>query len=1107
MQDIAKQITEDITSYLKTPRWYNAVTLEERLASPLHGELTCALDEQAISAQALKKLLRWKEQAPFEKDSFFAERLTMDKITERELLALLDEPIEVLQERMSQTSLPNWLVELVHNIETDSSIEAIAHMFKGTEGVPDVYAILQPFYPLLQSSVERFQQGISALREQYRYLPFDPDTLLALLLPNLARQLTPKLSRTVVLELNIARLRGQLQGSTPKERYRYYLKHLSQPENLQTFLEEYSILARQLMVTMKLWVDCNLEFARALSTDWEQILETFEPEQEPGILTEVAGGAGDTHRNGHSVMILTFHSGWQLVYKPRSLSVDQHFQELLTWLNARGDHPAFRIVKIIDRATYGWMEFVRDRECTSEEEVRRFYERQGGYLALLYALDAVDFHAENVIAAGEHPLLIDLEALFHSRVKVEYAADLKRPAQETMTHSVMQIALLPQRFWSNDEFEGIDMSGLGKTEGQLSPRPVPQWESMGTDEMKLVREHVKMSGNKNCPKFRGQNVQALDYIESIVTGFTAMYWLLVKCRDEFAVEMLPRFACDEVRFIARATRTYAMLLSESFHPNILRDALKRERFFDRLWIAIEHQPYLQRLIPAERLDLFRGDIPLFTTYPNSRDLFTSQGECISAFFSEPSIEVVRKRLYQLGEVDLHRQIWMIRAAFTSTPMEIMPASPSTLPSHTLLPLVNRERLLAEASAIGDRLCEIALQDGDAADWIGLTFFQEREWSIAPAGIDLYSGLPGIILFLSYIGENTGKKRYTRYAKEALKPLRVMITNSVLSSGQINIGAFNGIGSCIYLFSQLAKLWNDPSFLQEAEALVQFLPEWIAKDDQFDIMDGSAGCIVSLLSLYAVSPSPLLLAMAIQCGDHLLASAQSMENGIGWKTLRQQTPLTGFSHGAAGIAYSLLKLAAACGEERFRNAACEALTYERSLFSTELHNWLDLRRNAQKQSKQPAADEGQASRGALSWSHGAPGIALARLASLRYMDDEITRQEIEIALTVLLEEGIGYHHEHIGPNHALAHGDFGNLETLLVATQVLDVAHLHAAREHIVAQLLESINRCGWVMGVPLNVETPGLMTGLAGIGYELLRLATPERVPSVLLLAPPSGRI
>lgn len=42
-------------------------------------------------------------------------------------------------------------------------------------------------------------------------------------------------------------------------------------------------------------------------------------------------------------------------------------------------------------------------------------------------------------------------------------------------------------------------------------------------------------------------------------------------------------------------------------------------------------------------------------------------------------------------------------------------------------------------------------------------------------------------------------------------------------------------------------------------------------------------------------------------------------------------------------------------------------------------------------------------------------------------------------------------------------------------------------------------------GVPFNVETPGLMTGLAGIGYGLLRLADPQNVPSVLLLELPLG--
>jgi lantibiotic modifying enzyme len=136
---------------------------------------------------------------------------------------------------------------------------------------------------------------------------------------------------------------------------------------------------------------------------------------------------------------------------------------------------------------------------------------------------------------------------------------------------------------------------------------------------------------------------------------------------------------------------------------------------------------------------------------------------------------------------------------------------------------------------------------------------------------------------------------------------------------------------------------------------------------------------------------------------------------------------------------------------------------------------------------------------VAWCHGAPGIGLSRLASLRYIDDATTREEITIALKTTLAQGFGR-------NHSLCHGDLGNLETLLTATSILDEPEYHEQLERFTAMLFESIEDAGWITGVPQGVETPGLMTGLAGIGYELLRLAAPERVPSVLLLAPPTSQ-
>jgi hypothetical protein len=42
-----------------------------------------------------------------------------------------------------------------------------------------------------------------------------------------------------------------------------------------------------------------------------------------------------------------------------------------------------------------------------------------------------------------------------------------------------------------------------------------------------------------------------------------------------------------------------------------------------------------------------------------------------------------------------------------------------------------------------------------------------------------------------------------------------------------------------------------------------------------------------------------------------------------------------------------------------------------------------------------------------------------------------------------------------------------------------------------------------LQGAAWRAETPGLMTGLAGVGLGLLRLYDPERVPSVLVLESP----
>jgi lantibiotic modifying enzyme len=85
---------------------------------------------------------------------------------------------------------------------------------------------------------------------------------------------------------------------------------------------------------------------------------------------------------------------------------------------------------------------------------------------------------------------------------------------------------------------------------------------------------------------------------------------------------------------------------------------------------------------------------------------------------------------------------------------------------------------------------------------------------------------------------------------------------------------------------------------------------------------------------------------------------------------------------------------------------------------------------------------------------------------------------------------------------LCHGDLGNLEFLLAASNYTNM-ELKVSIEHRLQDTIEAITNYGYRCGNILGAESPGLMTGIAGIGYELLRLAEPTKVPSVLTLSAP----
>jgi type 2 lantibiotic biosynthesis protein LanM len=1068
--------------------WYNALTATERRQAA-----TDTTPPAGDFARARRRLDRWRGQVPFNLEAtLFTERLAADGYDESSLLNALAMEGPELRQRVTQA--PDWVANLDAAFHGPTAHEAVP-LLSATALGQGWSHFAKPISPLMAYARQELARRAAAILAEGRGPAIDPGEMPTLLLKGLGIQLSNIVGRTLLLELNIARREDRLSAQTTEDRYSEFFSRLADPAEMLKLLRDYPVAARRLITRTTQWVDTRIEMIRHLCDDWAALTEIFSECATAGPLVGLRT-AGDAHREGRAVAILTFESGFTLVYKPRSIAIEQHFGNLMRCLNQWGAEPPLWVPRSLDRHDHGWVEFVAPTECESEDELQRFYERQGAFLALLHAMEAVDFHFENVIARREHPVLIDLEALFHPRLPLPVQQEgVSWIANEHLAYSVLRVGLLPQRVWGNAGSEGVDVSGLGATAGQELPIKALRWEALGTDEMRVGQGSAMLGAGANRPAMDGATPDVLDYVSHIDTGFVRMCELLIGRRDDLLAPGGPieSFANDEIRAILRATQAYSTLLVEGSHPDVLRDGLDRDRVFDYLWASTRTNPMLKQVIAAERDDLLNETIPFFTTRPTSRDVWTSRGERIRDFFPEAAIDRVRRRIARLDRGDMERQRWFVRASLTALSnggdrglrtFYRVPENP---------PPFDAARLIDAAVAIGDRLDVLALRHNDQATWIGLALQGDKSWTLQPLGPDMYNGIAGVALFLAYLGHATGTRRHTELARAAWNTLVSEIPKMRAWGG--TTGLFSGWGSVVYVASHLATLWDDERILQTVDGVLDDLPAVVKKDAGFDVINGSAGCIFALLSYDQVTFDDRIRSLVQCCAEHLIEHRQQMERGVAWHTTKEATrPLLGLSHGVSGIAAALAVAGTFVGDPRYEHVARAALEYERSLYSEEDGNWPDFRDIKGVVPPNPPPAGAPPMRKSMGmWCHGAPGVGISRLLMRGHIVDDRIDAELDQAIATTLRIGFG-------SNHSICHGDLGNLAFLAAAAASRGDRALEQTVERFVSASADFGIRFGWRSGVPLSVENPALMTGLAGTGLGLLHFAMPERIPSIAML-------
>lgn len=861
---------------------------------------------------------------------------------------------------------------------------------------------------------------------------------------------------TFVAELEEARASGSLTGATPQDRFADFLRTIGSRHVLAELFDRLPVLARLLAEATARAVDAVAELLARLEADraaWRALL----PGAVPGLVTGLVPGRGDLHGRGQSVVLLSFADGSKLIYKPRPVGMLRRFEAIQTWFAGHRPDLASRAVRVVQREGYGWAEFAERTACREPAQVERFYRRLGALLALLYVLDGTDMHYENLIAAGEHPVLVDVETLLHPTwvPGTDAGSD---PALAFLQESVMRTGLLPSHVLG--ERGALDISGVGGGDEALYPDDTDVLVDGDTDRARLEPGRVVIPAGLNRPVLDGCDVDPRDYADSAASGFRSGYETLLRHAHELQAPggPLEDLAGEQLRVVARPTLVYGVLLAEARRPAALGEGAGRADVFTAL---ADDPRHTQRsaLIPVEAEELYRGDIPLFTAAAGSRDLISASGDPVPGLLERSGLEALQLKLARLGAADRQAQEWLVEAAFATKRGNAGHQDPLPVPVDYPVAAAGADRLIRLACGIGDELLARSHQDSWRVNWIGLQPVDERYWSVRPLGADLADGYCGTALFLAQLGRITGTPRYLDAARQALNGLPQLIT-AIAASPELAVhvgpGGFAGFGGIAYALSRLSRLLDDETLRSCLPAAVELVVASVApvasgEHTSSGVALGAAGGVAALLAVEADTG----LAVARRAADRLARHLDGPD----------ALPSEGFLHGEPGRFWALRRLFLA------RNPAG---TPESGTPTTE------------------TLPPGPGT--SVSWCSGAAGHVLGALDT---GPPEAVRPAVD-AFVRAVSRRIP------SADNSLCHGDLGLVETLMTAAAAGHEGAgetLTAAMARLAVALQDGGPRCG----TPGAISTPGLLRGTAGIGYGLLRLALPNQVPSILLLKP-AGR-
>jgi type 2 lantibiotic biosynthesis protein LanM len=855
-----------------------------------------------------------------------------------------------------------------------------------------------------------------------------------------------------------------------------------------SFLREYPALARTLVQRMRFWAIACVEMLERLEAD-ERLLTSW-LQIEALTLLKATMEMGDDHAHGRSVALVELE-GARVIYKPRS---QRTIAALRVWAaQVSPDLPWGQFFpEVLDRGKYAWCAHVSNDPCNDKGGLERYYENFGHLLALTHVIGATDLHSENVIANGEWPVVVDGETLLQPK-KRQARGVLEECGDHLMDQSPLATGLIPFPT-PLDDGVSFDFSAFGDHEERDVPIEVRTWGDVGKASMHLVPRRVARSHTRNQPQAaNGATLPGVDAQRAVRDGFVAGMSALAQAGDSASTIRDALQSEKVVRVVLRPTYHYARLLMDGNHPDLLGDMVLRELHFNWLYRDVT---WPIEVVAEELATLLKGDIPL--------------AECTLEGLEIDLDGTIHRALIEtsawnrlLSRFDgLWRQSSLVAAqrsvdlSFAVHQLNERVHTPFEACCEVIPEAVDIQKMLDAACLLGSSLCDAAAENEYAACRLEVTARDDGSWVIQATDASLYGGIAGDLLAFQALANSFPNSRFS-VARDRLLTTWQSVCAEVIP-GHDQVGAFEGIGGLLYVGCRVGKSVGGTFVIPGLTRLLERL-RVVPSGGANDLLRGNAGALLTLTVLADAFGDERMqeCRAAIEVyAAHLLRTAHTMGPYRTWASdASVASPLVGFAHGSAGISYALRR--AHPFVPSLRAAIEETLSashlWESAQFDSSAKNWRDLRPIPPGRSREIEF--------ASTWCNGSAGIAINRAMCFALPipgdDQPAQARELRLALDTSLAKGLG-------SGHSLCHGDAGVAEAFLTAWEARGDDRDLLTAQRIGTMIADDILTTAGMRETagPSVPPSLGLMSGLGGVAYELLRLTAPQELPSILALNP-----